>query len=114
MMVRTYSIAGALVIAMTVGMAGTLSGCAEETTAAVDEQDVQTLRFSVKGMTCEGCSSSVHNAIARLDGVVSCDVSLAGETATVQVSDVDASQRIVDVIAGLNFTIEPVPEQTTE
>src|SRR5690349_23418899 len=42
-----------------------------------------TLRLPVSGMTCASCVGRVEKALRREPGVVSADVSLASETATV-------------------------------
>ena len=44
----------------------------------------QTAKFSVGGMTCNGCVRSVSNAVGRVPGVKHVDVSLAGKSATVE------------------------------
>lgn len=84
-----------------------VGGCTE-TTAAVNEEDLTTLNYSVSGMHCEGCVSSVRNAIARIDGVASCDVSLADESATVKTTDPAVSQAVIAAVEALDFSIEPV------
>ncbi len=45
---------------------------------------VETATFAVEGMTCAGCSSSVERALSNLDGVVSANVNLPAEKATVE------------------------------
>ena len=38
---------------------------------------LETNEFEVQGMTCEGCTQSVENALSELPGVSRCEVSLA-------------------------------------
>ena len=45
---------------------------------------VETATFAVEGMTCAGCSSSVERALSNLEGVVSANVNLPAEKATVE------------------------------
>ncbi len=45
---------------------------------------VETATFGVEGMTCAGCSSSVERALSNLEGVVSANVNLPAEKATVE------------------------------
>lgn len=39
--------------------------------------------YTVSGMTCGGCARSVHDAVARVEGVVDVDVRLDGGIVTV-------------------------------
>lgn len=80
----------------------TTTGAGSMTTASAD---AITLEFDVKGMSCEGCVFSVRTAIAELDGVESCDVSLAEERAVVAVNDAATEQKIIEAIEKLDFTI---------
>lgn len=84
------------------------SGCSETGSAAVEPENLTTVSFSVKGMSCQGCVASVRNAIAKVDGVYGCDVSLTDEAATVRLTDADAVDGIVAAVAALDFTIEQV------
>lgn len=86
-----------------------LTACTDPAASEQAEQaTLTTLNFSVQGMHCSGCVSSVHNAIARIDGVASCDVSLDEEAAVVQVTDEQVAQQIVDAVSNLDYTIERV------
>lgn len=44
---------------------------------------MQTLSFDISGMTCGGCTSSVHRALSKLDGVSQVGVTLSPAMATV-------------------------------
>ena len=44
---------------------------------------METLNFDINGMTCGGCTSGVHRAIGKLDGITRADVILHPGMATV-------------------------------
>ena len=96
-----------MLVSLLSAMPAIMTGCSDTTTAAVKpEPDVTTLSFSVTGMHCQGCVSTVRSAIAEIDGVTSCNVSLEDESATVQVTDAEVAQKIVDTVAELEYGIE--------
>lgn len=65
-------------------------------------EDVQT--FKVYGMTCASCTSTVEKEVGRMDGVLSCAVSLATEEARVEYDCSKLGLRdIVDKIEDLGF-----------
>jgi copper chaperone len=104
-------------VAMLTGVSIVATGCGEaDAVVNYDEQDVTTLVFNVNGMHCEGCVGSVRNAIAKLDGVYSCEVSLAEGSAVVKARDTTVSPAILNAVASLDFTIEQAhteaPQQT--
>lgn len=43
----------------------------------------ETIQLQIGGMTCGGCVKAVTNALARVPGVISVDVDLAGGRANV-------------------------------
>lgn len=93
------------------GMLLTIAGCAEAGADAdtdAEAANITTLTFDVQGMHCEGCTMTVRNAIAKIGGVQSCEVSLDDESAVVSVDRADASQEIVDAVTELDYTITPV------
>ncbi len=68
----------------------------------------QTAKFSVQGMTCNGCVRSVTNAVGQVPGVKHVDVSLAGKSATVEYdpSATDAA-KIASAIVDAGFEASP-------
>jgi len=74
--------------------AKTGAGAGETTPAA----ELVTLRFSVQGMTCQGCVNAVQTVVSRLDGVASCDVSLQDNSAVVRVTDPALADMITNAI----------------
>lgn len=73
-----------------------------ETAAPADMAKVETLEFSVKGMTCEGCENTVMKSVKKLDGIAEVVASHEKETAVVKfdtslVSTADIEKAITDV-----------------
>ncbi|MFC1818548.1 heavy metal translocating P-type ATPase [Thermodesulfobacteriota bacterium] len=71
-----------------------------------------TLNLAIKGMTCASCSARIEKVVSGLDGVRTMQVNLATETgATVFDPSMISKRRIMETIAGLGFTAEPLAEQ---
>jgi copper chaperone CopZ len=99
-------------------MPGCDNGATSPTSTATGDvvttsDDVVIMEFDVKGMSCEGCVFSVRSAIAGLEGVESCDVSLAEERATVGVRDAATERAIIEAVEKLDFTITRSGSQST-
>ena len=71
-----------------------------------------TLDLAIKGMTCASCSARIEKVVSGLEGVHTMQVNLAAETG-VAVFDPNtiSKRRILETIAGLGFTAEPLAEQ---
>ncbi len=63
-------------------------------------------KFSIKGMSCSACSSSVERVVKRLDGVISASVSLTQEVLTVE-SEKDLTENIINAVKKAGFTAYP-------
>ncbi|HBL36556.1 MAG TPA: heavy metal translocating P-type ATPase, partial [Firmicutes bacterium] len=62
----------------------------------IDDQNTETVKFNVKGMTCAACSARVEKKLNQLPGVEKAGVNLATEIATVEY---DGSQvKVADLI----------------
>lgn len=85
-----------------------LAGCADAGDAAADVEPVEVWTFKVEGMFCQGCVGSVRMAIAELEHVQSCEVSLEEERAVVGVMDPAAEEAIIAAVRDLDYTIERV------
>lgn len=60
--------------------------------------------FKVKGMTCSGCSEGVERTVGGMDGVMSCEVNLAKETAKVLFdAAITTPRRIVERIQQMGY-----------
>ena len=71
-----------------------------------------TLDLAIKGMTCASCSARIEKVVSGLDGVRTMQVNLATETGvTVFDPSMISKRRIMETIAGLGFTAEPLAEQ---
>jgi copper chaperone CopZ len=67
---------------------------------------VQTLDFTVSGMTCQHCVASVTEEVTELSGVTEVDVDLASGRLHV-VGDVTAEQVQVAVAGAGDYTAQP-------
>ncbi len=59
-------------------------------------------KFTIKGMSCSACSSSVERVVRKLDGIISADVSLTQELLTVE-SERDLSENIIKAVKKAGF-----------
>lgn len=50
----------------------------------VNESDIQTLTFNIKGMTCNGCASHVENDVNKLPGIVRINASYKEANAKIE------------------------------
>ena len=61
-------------------------------------------KFSVTGMTCSACSSGIERAVRRLRGVKSADVSLMGESMSVEDDETIVTvDTIIQTVQGLGY-----------
>lgn len=61
-------------------------------------------KFSVTGMTCSACSSGIERAVRRLNGVKSADVSLMGESMSVEYDEALVTvETIIQTVQGLGY-----------
>lgn len=72
------------------------------------EQDSESLvqQFSVKGMNCNHCAGNVYKAIMSVEGVISAEVSLQDNKATVK--GTFSKEQVLDVISSLGFDAEAI------
>lgn len=74
--------------------------------------DLVSALFSVKGMTCMSCVTSLEGLLSRTEGVEGVKVSLQeGTAAVVYVSSILTSQKIVEIISDSGYGCE-IKEQT--
>ena len=68
-------------------------------------------KFSVTGMTCSACSSGIERRVGKLDGVKKAEVSLLGESMTIDYDEaVINTEEIVNTVLGLGYGIQPFEE----
>ena len=70
------------------------------------------LSFDVFGMSCAACSARVENAVAKLDGVVECQVNLLANSMTVE-GDVSA-KNIIDAVERAGYSAKEKGAKTAE
>ena len=65
------------------------------------------VRFDIRGMSCQGCANSVTRRMTATPGVHEVAVDLAGGTAEVSYDDaVTSPEALENVITALGFTVE--------
>ncbi|QWB95192.1 cation transporter [Mycoplasmatota bacterium] len=65
---------------------------------------MKTVEYSIKGMTCTGCSSSVKRVLDRQQAIKSAEVSLENEMAKVTYDEHEIDdQQIINLINRLDF-----------
>ncbi len=61
-------------------------------------------RFTVTGMTCAACSAGIQKTVRKMDGVENAEVSLMGESMTVDYDEkVVSADAIMDAVRGLGY-----------
>lgn len=72
-------------------------------TVVVDESKAETIKLAVNGMTCQGCQSSITQALAETNGVVSGSV-------VVSLDDNTAEMKYDPAVASTDDLINAVKE----
>ncbi len=65
--------------------------------------------LSIQGMHCEECVKSIHHSVIVIEGVRSCEVSLADNDATIMADDPAAIDRVLERIRLMGFVVEISP-----
>ena len=104
----------AIAVSITIGCdrlnSGTCDASVDTTVAASKTADVKkTVHLKVDGMSCGGCVNAIVSKVDAINGVVSCDVSLEGRSATIALSDPAAETTVEEAIRKPGYTVEPEP-----
>lgn len=76
---------------------------------------MKTFSFDVNGMTCGGCTGSVHRALSKLDGINHVEVSLRpGVTTVVADSARVTPAQIESAISQLGYRAKARPTEHSE
>ena len=79
-----------------------------------DENDINTFRVGIEGMTCHSCVSLIEEVVSKREGVVSVVVSLANKEGTIQfVSNIVSVDQIKEDIEDTGFNAMYFIEVTT-
>lgn len=71
---------------------------------AGEEKDFRTVTLAIKGMTCDGCTRAVKNALLKLEGVQSAEVSLQSASAMVTYdADLTSAKRVAGTVKKAGF-----------
>lgn len=63
--------------------------------------------LTVQGMKCDGCASTVSEALAAVAGVESVDVHLAGSRASLVVENATSDEALVAAVEAAGFGASP-------
>lgn len=66
-----------------------------------------TVSYRVDGMHCGGCAEGIQEKLAGLDGVLACEVTYEGGTATVTMVDGTVTPTVESTIAELGYEFAP-------
>src|SRR5690348_9842920 len=71
-----------------------------------------TATFDIEGMSCASCVSHVKKAAESVPGVQTCDVNLAGGSATVRFNRAADPDVVADAITDAGYPARPRDDQT--
>jgi copper chaperone CopZ len=105
--------AGALVFAVFPSYVGALVKNPANTNAQVDVQTASTLHFAIDGMSCEGCSVAVSQALSNFEGIISAsvDYKYATATAVFEKSIKLDTAAMIQAISDSGFRATVIPER---
>ncbi len=66
-----------------------------------------TVAYRVDGMHCGGCAAGIQEKLAGLTGVLACEVTYEGGTATVTMVDATVTPSVESTIAELGYEFAP-------
>jgi len=69
----------------------------------------QNITLKIGGMECGGCVNSVQNALSRVSGVLSVQVSLEEEKAVLQLEGTVRLEQLIEAVEEAGFDAEPLP-----
>ncbi len=101
-----------------VGAALTACEDSNATNTTARDATVATYAVGIDGMHCESCVKAITAKVAKVDGVRSCTVDLASESATVDAAP-EAMPKVREAIARLGFTVRdpdstPLPAEAVD
>lgn len=67
----------------------------------------KTVVYSVKGMSCQGCANAVTDKVAKIDGVMTCEVSLQEQSARVELAENCSAEDVETAIRNLGYEVAP-------
>ncbi len=77
--------------------------------------DSKTVKLKVTGMTCGGCSSRIHNALKKKEGIIDDEVEYPSDLAVVKYDpDKITEEEIIKVIKKAGFTAVVIKDKESE
>ena len=74
----------------------------EKKVIIVEKSNIQTIEFTIRGMTCNGCAEHVNHEITKLDGIISSSASFEKGNALVSFDNTKTS--IDEIQKAINST----------
>ncbi len=103
-----------LLILATLIILGLTTTISAQSETKSDEKRVETKTYSVEGMTCQGCVSSVESKLEKIDGVQKYEVDLEKGEAVIEFDPEKLkSEDVENEFEGTSFTVT-VKETVTE
>ena len=93
----------ASVLLLAAGLGGCERGETEVAAPTASPASSTVLCVSIEGMSCDGCVSSVGTAVAAVEGVTSCEVSLEEGSAVIELTDPTLADTVVQAINDLHY-----------
>lgn len=88
-------------------VAAACPACDSDSPPPVAQTNARTVTFAIEGMSCGGCATSIAEALRRVDGVLSADVSYDERRARVAYdADRVSQERLMEVIRELGYRVE--------
>ncbi len=84
----------------------------EKQVLAFDKANVQTVEFSISGMTCTGCEAPINHEVNKLQGIVNATVSYENRNAVVEFDNSKTNTaEIEQAITATGYTVTHKKEQ---
>ena len=82
----------------------------EKASIRVEKSNIQTVKLSIKGMSCKACEAEVNHEVVKLPGIIQSDVSYENKNATIRFDTTKIS--IKNIISAVNATGYEVTNQS--
>ncbi|MBD3630997.1 mercuric transport protein MerTP [Cyclobacterium sp.] len=81
----------------------------DKQTMVVERADIQTVEFTIRGMTCNGCAKHVKHEVNKLDGIIEASASYENRNAIVQFDQTKTNE--TEIVKAINSTGYEVTDQ---
>jgi len=63
------------------------------------------VELKIEGMKCEGCVNRISNALSRIKGIISYEVSLENKNVVMEIKKEKTKEEAINKIEALGFTV---------